>query len=444
MSSSPRARRARSLLLCVLSALLARSQKVAVVTSSNCVSVDPSAPHDVGTQFAASLVILMRMKALFPSWTPLVLTNRRDWDKRRGGTSGGLASCDALLTRAQERFRMLHDSELSVLSIDPLTDPLLTRLAHSTGREADHSRGHWPVEAYFPLVAGERLGAMGYSHTVAVDPDAWPLDSRLAAEVGAVRGIACVRAAPAACVGLDPGVHSPESPKAQRALNEEYRLLADPALRARATAAAGRAGHGLIAAPLGRDLTNSGVVVYNNTRLRELSWNAWLLALYDASDGRGLYSDQTALSVALQRDDLDIHWLHPRYNVALSAPSHYVRTTCGADARYAVHAADGLAGGALSIVHFVWGPKPWTAAMGAKGTLPRRRSHQPMTIQADTRFVNDYRNFAVAALGETLALAAFGPLPRLNESALAAHVHVSQADFEYCARRWPKGGCDGG
>ena len=64
-----------------------------------------------------------------------------------------------------------------------------------------------------------------------------------------------------------------------------------------------------------------------------------------------------------------------------------------------------------------------------------------MTIQADTRFVNDYRNFAVAALGETLALAAFGPLPRLNESALAAHVHVSQADFEYCARRWPKGGC---
>ena len=233
MSSSPRARRARSLLLCVLSALLARAQKVAVVTSSNCVSVDPSAPHDVGTQFAASLVILMRMKALFPSWTPLVLTNRRDWDKRRGGTSGGLASCDALLTRAQERFRLLHDSELSVLSIDPLTDPLLTRLAHSTGREADHSRGHWPVEAYFPLVAGERLGAMGYSHTVAVDPDAWPLDSRLAAEVGAVRGIACVRAAPAACVGLDPGVHSPESPKAQRALNEEYRLLADPALRAR-------------------------------------------------------------------------------------------------------------------------------------------------------------------------------------------------------------------
>ena len=194
MSSSPRARRARSLLLCVLSALLARSQKVAVVTSSNCVSVDPSAPHDVGTQFAASLVILMRMKALFPSWTPLVLTNRRDWDKRRGGTSGGLASCDALLTRAQERFRMLHDSELSVLSIDPLTDPLLTRLAHSTGREADHSRGHWPVEAYFPLVAGERLGAMGYSHTVAVDPDAWPLDSRLAAEVGAVRGTrACAR-----------------------------------------------------------------------------------------------------------------------------------------------------------------------------------------------------------------------------------------------------------
>ena len=37
MSSSPRARRARSLLLCVLSALLARSQMVAVVTSSNCV-----------------------------------------------------------------------------------------------------------------------------------------------------------------------------------------------------------------------------------------------------------------------------------------------------------------------------------------------------------------------------------------------------------------------
>ena len=79
--------------------------------------------------------------------------------------------------------------------------------------------------------------------------------------------------------------------------------------------------------------------------------------------------------------------------------------------------------------------------MGAKGALPRRRSHQPMAIQADARFVNDYRDFAVAALGEELALAAFGPLPRLNESAVAAHTHVSEADFEYCSRRWPRGGC---
>ena len=45
------------------------------------------------------------------------------------------------------------------------------------GKETDHSRGHWPSEAFVHLVIGARmLEEYGYSHTVYVDADAWPLD----------------------------------------------------------------------------------------------------------------------------------------------------------------------------------------------------------------------------------------------------------------------------
>ena len=40
------------------------------------------------------------------------------------------------------------------------------------GKETDHSRGHWPSEAFVHLVIGARmLEEYGYSHTVYVDAD---------------------------------------------------------------------------------------------------------------------------------------------------------------------------------------------------------------------------------------------------------------------------------
>ena len=69
------------------------------------------------------------------------------------------------------------------------------------GKETDHSRGHWPSEAFVHLVIGARmLEEYGYSHTVYVDADAWPLDDALRFEVPRVDGIGCVAALPAQCL----------------------------------------------------------------------------------------------------------------------------------------------------------------------------------------------------------------------------------------------------
>ena len=51
------------------------------------------------------------------------------------------------------------------------------------------------------LVIGARmLEEYGYSHTVYVDADAWPLDDALRFEVPRVDGIGCVAALPAQCL----------------------------------------------------------------------------------------------------------------------------------------------------------------------------------------------------------------------------------------------------
>ena len=66
--------------------------------------------------------------------------------------------------------------------------------------------------------------------------------------------------------------------------------------------------------------------------------------------------DQTALSVAYGRNDMDIHWLAPRFNVPLTLPNHYIQHTCGADALYSQVAATDPS--KVSFAHFIWGPKP--------------------------------------------------------------------------------------
>ena len=48
----------------------------------------------------------------------------------------------------------------------------------------------------------------------------------------------------------------------------------------------------------------------------------------------------------------------------INCPTHYVHSSCGADAVYSRHAGNRSA--ELSIVHFVWGPKPGMKQLDGK------------------------------------------------------------------------------
>mmetsp|Transcript_22906 Transcript_22906/g.73641 ORF Transcript_22906/g.73641 Transcript_22906/m.73641 type:complete len:232 (+) Transcript_22906:253-948(+) len=194
-------------------------------------------------------------------------------------------------------------------------------------------------------------------------------------------------------------------------LRQEYRLVADATLldaveeRARDLKFAFRA----------RNTTNSGLVVYKTAALAALNWTTWIEALFDVSEA-GFYGDQTALSVAVGRADLDVRWLPPKFNVALTLPKDYVRATCGPDARYSANAADRTA--EIAAVHFVWGPKPWTSLMNRD-----HASTQRFAVQADLPFANEYRTFAKRILRGGPAARFFSPnaFDLINNS--MTHVH---------------------
>merc|ERR1719353_2219918 len=247
-------------------------------------------------------------------------------------------------------------TQLRLVNYDHRDFAMLDVVSRIPGKETDHSRGHWPSEAFVHLVIGARmLEEYGYSHTVYVDADAWPLDDALRFEVPRVDGIGCVAALSAQCleVELPRGVSSAAS-RAAKERADEYRLVTDPALRA-------------------------GVVAYNNEFLKHARWADWMHALVNVSR-RGFYGDQTALTVALGRADVPVRWLHPRFNVMVTLPYSYVLSSCGEDALYAGRAARAAGAAPVSIAHFTWGPKPWMKARGAsRASSPTTRWHRCRT-----------------------------------------------------------------
>jgi hypothetical protein len=358
--------------------------RVAVITSCDCPSTQYATHREYGTQFAASLTVLLRMKELHPEWDALIVSDKNKWRS---------SSC----RRAYHDFHMLYSEmfggqQLGHLNLIADDFPVLKMLSKTGGGELDHSRGHWPVEAYFHLVTPALMLKRGYSHTVYVDADVWPMDSSLASEILHVEAIGCVSAIPPQCL-LSKATKRMSSMR--RALRDEYRLVSDPENLAKVSALAPRGYHL-------KNGTNSGVVIYNNAALVALGWAAWLHGLLGVS-ARGFYSDQTALSVAMGRDDVAVHWLPARFNVALTLPRSYVAATCGADAVYSRHAAGGSKAKRVSFVHFTWGPKPWMQQLNARHAMPTS------AVQADRRYANMYRAWVLGVLGRNRTARYFHP-----------------------------------
>ena len=102
----------------------------------------------------------------------------------------------------------------------------------------------------------------------------------------------------------------------------------------------------------------------------------------------------------------------------INCPTHYVHSSCGADAVYSRHAVNRSA--ELSIVHFVWGPKPWMKQLDGKPP----RSVYP-AVQADIPFANEYRAWVKDLLGEARTATYFlpGALEPLEHTATSPSLH---------------------
>lgn len=343
--------------------------RVVAITSSDCRSVSFDTHRESGTQFAASLVSLLHVKHTFPEWDAAFVSIRSKWGPE----------CRDVFDTFAELYAKRTGETLRVVDVDPQRYRVLDMLGRTHGKEGDHSRGHWPVDAYVHLIVAEPMHAMGYDYTVYVDPDVLFLDKSLADELWNVQGIGCISAIPPECL-----VNS--TPAHLQKMHDEYRLVADDALLASVRKAAEPFGGYTV-----RNSTNSGLVIYNNNFLAGIGWSAWLATLFDISN-KGFYGDQTALTVAYGRNDVHVHWLPSRHNVALTFPRSYVQSTCGDDATYSLYAALPDASHRVSSVHFIWGPKPWMAQMNRPHRL------RSAAVQADLKFVNRYRSFVHDAL----------------------------------------------
>ena len=66
--------------LCLMIFATAQCHRVAVLTTSDCRSASPVTHHEFGTQLAASLVVLLRMRELFPGWDAFLATRPSKWN----------------------------------------------------------------------------------------------------------------------------------------------------------------------------------------------------------------------------------------------------------------------------------------------------------------------------------------------------------------------------
>ena len=138
---------------------------VGVITTTDCRSADPDTFREFGTQLSASMVMLMRMRAIFPDWAGYLVTNRESWRH---------PNCEAAWQDLSGLYREKFRDDVKLVHFHVHHFKFLEIFAKVPGKETDHSRGHWPVEAYVHLVIGARLlEEYGHDHTVYVDPDAY-------------------------------------------------------------------------------------------------------------------------------------------------------------------------------------------------------------------------------------------------------------------------------
>ena len=104
--------------LCLMIFATAQCHRVAVLTTSDCRSASPVTHHEFGTQLAASLVVLLRMRELFPGWDAFLATRPSKWNGSPGSNAAKDASCREVWVDLSGLYRERFGAELRLVNYD--------------------------------------------------------------------------------------------------------------------------------------------------------------------------------------------------------------------------------------------------------------------------------------------------------------------------------------
>lgn len=165
-----------------------------------------------------------------------------------------------------------------------------------------------------------------------------------------------------------------------------------------------------------------GLVVFKNAAMAAIDLERWCGDAAVACEGF-VYGDQDLLNLIIGRQDIEVTYLHPRFNVQLAYPfrqrdAYMDQDWCGyGQATFAAAAAGKAAFGVASFGHFIWLPKPWGHAIDKDlnaiyGVLEKGgRLGIRFSVVSTPPWVNAYRDFALDLLGPEPYEALFGLKP---------------------------------
>ena len=128
--------------LCLMIFATAQCHRVAVLTTSDCRSASPVTHHEFGTQLAASLVVLLRMRELFPGWDAFLATRPSKWNGSPGSNAAKDASCREVWDDLSGLYRERFGAELRLVNYDHRDFAMLdvVRCVETGGRESTPRR----------------------------------------------------------------------------------------------------------------------------------------------------------------------------------------------------------------------------------------------------------------------------------------------------------------
>ena len=156
--------------------------------------------------------------------------------------------------RTEPHLRRFFDGDgpLDTLAVDVTRTEMLVALVQlrSSAQMKQFLRGApWPLEMFFWAVAPQKLAERGFEHTVALDADVFAMDGLIVDALPTVRGIGIVRIFPKECYTTAMPASKARLPAFVPPLVDAVKIAAAPHAFAH------------------RDGTNSGLIVFNNTRM---------------------------------------------------------------------------------------------------------------------------------------------------------------------------------